>query len=313
MWKAEYTPASGKMGCMKGHVLILTANILFGVSMPVFKYLLTSDFPPEAITYMRAAFACAMFWIVSFFVVPGERVPPKDLGLLAVCGLCGVGFNQWLFVTGLRSSSPVDASIIATAVPIFVLLLAAVVLKEPIIAKKSAGVLLGVGGGLLLVYSSVHAMDGESSLKGDMLMLLNQMLYSVYLVLSKPLSLHYSPVTVMKWMFLFSALALTPFCLRHLQEVPVFHRETFDGMELCALLYLLTGATFLSFLLIPMALKYIRPTTVSMYNYVQPIVASGIAVSIGQDTFSLQKLTAAALVFAGVWLVTKSKKREIIN
>ena len=163
------------------------------------------------------------------------------------------------------------------------------------------------------MYSSVHAMDGESSLKGDMLMLLNQMLYSVYLVLSKPLSLHYSPVTVMKWMFLFSALALTPFCLRHLQEVPVFHRETFDGMELCALLYLLTGATFLSFLLIPMALKYIRPTTVSMYNYVQPIVASGIAVSIGQDTFSLQKLTAAALVFAGVWLVTKSKKREIIN
>ncbi|MCR9012293.1 DMT family transporter [Gabonibacter chumensis] len=295
---------------MKGHILILIANILFGVSMPVFKYLLTSDFPPEAITYMRAAFACVMFWFVSFFIAPEEKVPPKDLGLLVVCGLCGVGFNQWMFVTGLRSSSPVDASIIATAVPIFVLLLAAVVLEEPITAKKSAGVLLGVGGGLLLVYSSAHTTGGEGSLKGDMLMLLNQMLYSVYLVLSKSLSSRYSSVTVMKWMFLFSVLALTPFCLRHLQEVPVFHQKTFDGTELCALLYLLVGATFLSFMLIPMALKYIRPTTVSMYNYVQPIVASGIAISIGQDTFSLQKLTAAVSVFAGVWLVTKSKKRE---
>lgn len=298
---------------MKGHILIFTANILFGVSMPVFKFLLTSGFPPEAITYMRAVFACAMFWIVSFFIVPEKKVPLKELGLLAVCGLCGVGFNQWLFVTGLKSSSPIDASIIATAVPIFVLLLAAVILKEPVVAKKLLGVFMGVAGGLLLVYSSFHTAGGSSSLKGDVLMLLNQLMYSVYLVLSKPLSLRYSSVTVMKWMFLFSALVLTPFCLRYLQYVPVFCKETFNDVELYALLYLLLGATFLSFMLIPMALKYIRPTTAGMYNYVQPVVASVIAILIGQDTFSLQKLASAGLVFVGVYLVTKSKKRENIE
>ena len=128
---------------MKGHILILSANILFGVSMPVFKYLLTSDVPPEAITIMRAIFACMMFWFVSLFM-PKEKVLPKDLRTLFICALCGVGINQWLFVVGLKSSSPVDASIIATAVPIFVLLLAAVVLKEPVTAKKSFGVFLGV-------------------------------------------------------------------------------------------------------------------------------------------------------------------------
>ena len=202
---------------MKGHILILSANILFGVSMPVFKYLLTADVPPEAITVMRAIFACMMFWFVSLFM-PKERVLPKDLRTLFLCALCGVGINQWLFVVGLKSSSPVNASIIATAVPIFVLLLAAAVLKEPITAKKSFGVFLGVGGGLLLVFSSTHTADGANSLWGDTLMLLNQLMYSIYLVLSKPLSRRYSSVTMMKWMFLFSTLAAIPTVSASVQE-----------------------------------------------------------------------------------------------
>lgn len=297
---------------MKGHILIMLANILFGASMPVFKYLLTADVPPEAITIMRAIFACIMFWLVSFFM-PKEKVLPKDLCLLFVCALCGVGINQWLFVIGLKNSSPVNASIIATAVPIFVLLLAALVLKEPITAKKSLGVFLGVSGGLLLVFNSTQTTSGTNSLWGDMLMLLNQLMYSVYLVLSKPLSRRYSSVIMMKWMFLFSTLALAPFCLQYMQYVPMFHRETFNVSQLYALLYLLFGATFVSFILIPMALKQIRPTTVSMYNYVQPIIASAIAVAVGQDTFSMQKLLSAALVFVGVYLVTQSKKRKDIE
>ena len=297
---------------MKGHILIMLANILFGASMPVFKYLLTADVPPEAITIMRAIFACMMFWLVSFFM-PKEKVLPKDLCLLFVCALCGVGINQWLFVIGLKNSSPVNASIIATAVPIFVLLLAALVLKESITAKKSLGVFLGVSGGLLLVFNSTQTTSGTNSLWGDMLMLLNQLMYSVYLVLSKPLSRRYSSVIMMKWMFLFSTLALAPFCLQYMQYVPMFHRETFNVSQLYALLYLLFGATFVSFMLIPMALKQIRPTTVSMYNYVQPIIASAIAVAVGQDTFSMQKLLSAALVFVGVYLVTQSKKRKDIE
>lgn len=124
---------------MKGHILILTANILFGISMPVFKYLLTSNVPPEAITIMRASFACMMFWLVSFFM-PKEKVLLKDLVTLLVCALCGVGINQWLFVVGL----PVNASIIATTVPIFVLLLATIILKEPITTKDTKAIICSI-------------------------------------------------------------------------------------------------------------------------------------------------------------------------
>lgn len=147
-------------------IVVGEVRILFGISMPIFKYLLTSNVPPEAITIMRATFACMMFWLVSFFM-PKEKVLPKDLITLLVCALCGVGINQWLFVVGLKSSSPVNASIIATTVPIFVLLLAAIILKEPITTKKSFGVFMGLSGGLLLVFSSTHTVNSTNSLRGD--------------------------------------------------------------------------------------------------------------------------------------------------
>ena len=293
---------------LKGHILILITNILFAVNMPISKYLLPAHVPPEGLTIMRMAFACVMFWIVSLFTVK-EKVPLKDLGMLFVCALCGVGINQGLFIVGLNRSSPVDASIIATAVPIFVLLLAAVILKEPITRKKSFGVFMGVSGGLLLVFSSTHAIDSISSLDGDMMMIVSGLMYAIYLVLSKPLSLRYSSVTMMKWMFLFSTLITLPFAIESIWNTPAFHKEAFDGQELGAIFFVLFGATFVPYLLIPLALKRIRPTTVSMYNYIQPIVASFIAVFIGQDSFSVTKLVSAALVFSGVYLVTQSKSR----
>lgn len=297
----------------KGHLLILITNILFAINMPVSKYLLPTHVAPEALTIMRMGFACLMFWIVSLFITQ-QKVPLKDLGTLFVCALCGVGLNQGLFIAGLNRTSPVDASIIATAVPIFVMLLAAVILKEPITRKKSFGVFLGASGGILLILSSTHASSGEnSSLEGNLMIIFSGLMYSIYLVLSKPLSLRYSPVTMMKWMFLFSTLALIPFTYRHVLDAPAFHREIWDIKEIGAIFFVLFGATFLPYLLIPMSLKRIRPTTVSMYNYIQPIVASIIAVLIGQDTFSLQKFLSATLVFVGVYMVTQSKSREDIE
>ena len=294
---------------LKGHLLILAANILFAINMPVSKYLLPEHVQPEALTSMRMSFACVMFWITSLFV-PYEKVPLKDLGLLCLCALCGVGLNQGLFIWGLNTTSPVDASIIATAVPIFVMILAALILKEPITRMKTFGVLLGICGAISLILQSTQGSNQASSLGGNLLITVSGFMYSIYLVVSKPLTLKYSSVTMMKWMFLFTTLTLVPFTFRHVLDAPAFHREVWDFTELGAIFYVLFGATFLPYLLIPMSLKRIRPTTVSMYNYVQPIVASFIAVMIGQDTLSWQKVLSAVLVFTGVYLVTQSKSRE---
>lgn len=297
---------------LKGHLLILTANILFAINMPVSKYLLPLHVSPEALTIMRMAFACVMFWITSLFV-PNEKVTLKDLGQLFICALCGVGFNQGLFIWGLNTTSPVDASIIATAVPIFVMILAALILKEPITRQKALGVLVGIAGAVSLILQSTHHTGQAGSLGGNLMITFSGFIYSIYLVLSKPLTLKYSAVTMMKWMFLFSTLSVMPFTVSHVLDAPVFHHPTPDFQEVSAVFFVLFGATFVPYLLIPMSLKRIRPTTVSMYNYVQPIIASLIAVCIGQDRFSLWKILSAALVFVGVYLVTQSKSRDDIE
>ena len=153
---------------LKGHLLILVANILFAINMPVSKFLLPGHVLPEALTIMRMSFACVMFWITSMFV-PYEKVTPRDLGLLFVCALCGVGFNQGLFIWGLNTTSPVDASIIATAVPIFVMILAAIILREPITKMKAFGVLMGVAGAVSLILQSTHGTNQASSLTGNLM------------------------------------------------------------------------------------------------------------------------------------------------
>ncbi|MDH6304534.1 drug/metabolite transporter (DMT)-like permease [Parabacteroides sp. PF5-5] len=297
---------------LKGHVLIFSANVLFGINMPVSKYLLPGHVVPEALTIMRMLFACVMFWLVSLFMKQ-EKVPLKDIGLLFLCGMCGIAFNQSLFISGLSQTSPVDASIIATAGPIFVMLLAALILKEPITKLKTLGVMIGATGGILLILSSTQASNQASSLQGDLKIVFSGFIYSIYVVISKPLSQRYSSVTIMKWMFLFSTLVLLPFMYRQMLDTDAFHRSEIDWKEASAIFYVLMGATFIPYLMIPMALKRIRPTTLSMYNYVQPIVASLIAVMVGQDSFTLSKILSSALVFVGVYMVTQSKSREDVE
>lgn len=208
---------------LKGHILILIANILFAINMPISKYLLPSHVQPEALTIMRMSSACLLFWFTSLFI-KREKVTMKDLGLLFICALCGVGINQGLFIVGLNRTSPVDASIIATGVPIFVMLLAAVILKEPITKMKAFGVLLGCCGGISLILASTHATGQASSLEGNLMIIVSGFVYSIYLVLSKPLSLRYSAVTMMEMdVPLFYACAITLYlatCTRNTRLSP---------------------------------------------------------------------------------------------
>ncbi|MBP8759612.1 MAG: EamA family transporter [Parabacteroides sp.] len=294
-----------------GHVLILIVNILFAINITISKSLLPDQISPEGLTLLRMLFASVMFWITSLFTTR-EHVTRKDLGLLFLCSMTGIALNQGLFLFGLSQTSPIDASIISTASPIFVMVLAAIVLNEPITRLKAFGVMLGATGAIALILSSIQVATGQSNMFGNLLCITSSFSYSIYLVIAKPITQRYSSVTMMKWMFLFAAIVISPFTYQNLLETPAFH-GTISFQNIASILYVLIGATFIPYLLIPMSLKRIRPTTMSMYNYIQPMGASTIAIIIGQDTFSIVKLIAAALVFGGVYMVTQSKSREDIE
>lgn len=298
---------------LKGHGLIFAANLIFGVNYSVSKWLLAERLTPEFHTLARMVVACALFWTLSFFL-PREKLSLKEIGVLFICSFCGVAGNQTLFIKGLSMTSPIDASVIASGTPIFVMVLAAFILREPITWLKSAGVFVGAAGAVWLVLLSSGAHGGHSaaasSLAGNLCVFASCLVYAVYFVFSKPISEKYQSVTMMKWMFLFAVLEVAPLTVPAMISSGKVFLAPIDGQAVAAMAYVFFGATFLAYLLIPMAVRRIRPTTASMYNYVQPIVACALAIILAQDDFSWSKLFAALTVFAGVFMVTKSKARR---
>ena len=290
----------------KGHAALLVAYIIFGLNTPVAKNVLTQVdvCSPLALTFFRLAGAGILFWTLSIFTKK-ERVPPKDLLLLLGASFFGVFFNQMTFITGLAHTSPIDASVIVTTSPLITMILAAFFLKEPITWKKAIGVLIGAAGALLLIFTAnTTDQKSQTTVAGIMLCLISTLSFSFYLAAFKKVIMRYSPVTLMKWMFFFAAIFGLPFCWKDV--VSVQYTEI-PADILMQIIYVVALATFFAYLLVPVGQQLLRPTIVSMYNYLQPVVSSLVAVALGMDRFGLVKGGATALIFIGVYVVTVSK------
>lgn len=295
----------------EGHLAILATNFIFGLNTPIAKTLVPAWISPTALTFLRMSFASLIFWgIASFF--KSETVSRKDLIVIFFGALFGLVGAQLSFATALLYTSPVNISLIAAMTPVVVMLMAALWLKEPITWKKSMGVLLGVAGALLLIFQASPIGKAPHAMWGNLLSVVNIITYGLYLIITRTVSQRYTPLTLMKWMFLFSAFISLPLGAENLFQAKAFS-ATAPSDVLWRIAYVAVMATGIAYFLVPMALKRIRPTTVSMYNNAQPLIASTVAILLGQDIFSWDKPIAALLVFSGVYLVTQSKSKEDIK
>lgn len=293
---------------LKGHGSMFAANFMWGLMSPVVKFIfLSSVITPTLLVDIRLLGAAALFWIASFFTKP-EHVPHQDLLKLFFAALLGIVFNQGVYTIGLGMTSPVDASIISTSTPIFTMIIAAFYLKEPVTAKKVLGIFMGAIGAFLLIMSngdSASTQDGN--IWGDIICIIAEVCFASYLVFFKDLISRYSAITLMKWMFTYSVICIIPFSYTDLVAVDW---ASLDADLIFALSFLVFGATFFCYLLSPIGQKHLRPTVVSMYCYVQPIVATCIVVFYwGTSSFNLIKIAAIVLVFLGVYMVTRSRSR----
>ena len=295
---------------LKGHSSMLGANVMWGLMSPVAKFVMVGGaVTPLVVTDLRITGAMVLFWIASFFQKP-ERVAPKDLLKLLGASLLAIVFNQGCFIFGVGLTSPVDASIITTSMPLLAMVLAAIYLKEPITGKKVLGIAVGATGALLLILGSHQVSEvkaaGNHYIWGDLLVLLAQFSYALYFVLFKNFVNKYSLITIMKWMFTYAFICALPFSYNDL-----LHTEwkSLQGTEIGALVFIVVGSTFISYVLIVIGQKNLRPTVAGMYNYVQPLVASIVAVCWGMDTFNFVKIISVALIFGGVYLVTGSRSK----
>lgn len=295
----------------KGHLSMFGANAMWGLMSPIAKLVMIGGtITPLVLTDLRVFGAMLLFWIVSFFQKP-EHVGHKDMAKLFGASLLAIVFNQGCFIFGVGLSSPADASIITTSMPLWAMILAAIFLKEPITGKKVLGIAAGASGALLLIMGSsqMHASEttgGDTYIWGDLLVLLAQLSYASYIVVFKNFVNKYSLITIMKWMFTYAFICLLPFSYDDLIRVD------WSGLSLNAIgsiAFIVVVATFLCYMLIVVGQKNLRPTVAGMYNYIQPLVACIVAICWGMDSFNLTKVIAVFLIFGGVYLVTISRSK----
>lgn len=289
-----------------GHASAFIAYALFGFNIIVCKDLTSGHLiPPLGIFTIRSLVAGALFWAVSAFM-PEEKVDRKDYIRIFAASMLGFLTCQVTFLVGIPHITPMDCSILTAMSPIYTMGIAALAIKEPITMKKAGGVAISFAGIIYLIVSRVTAPGGvmESTPFGIFMIILNSLSFSMYLGIFKPLIARYSVVTFMKWIFLFSACVSAPLSLKGLAAV---EWAAIPSTQYAELAYLVICATFITYFLIPVAQKRIRPTLVSMYSYVQPIIAIVISIAIGMDTITWQKVLAAIMVFGGVIIVSRSR------
>lgn len=291
------------------HIAIILANVIFGLGVPVTKYLLDGWVTPNVYMASRCIGAALLFWAVAA-ILPKERVGRRDLWVMILGGLLGFFVSQTLTAWALNYTSPVYFSLIATLTPIAVLLLAALFIGERITPVKLLGVALGIGGAALMVVLKWQSQGGSNDLLGIVLALLSLLTWAVYLIITRHVSAKYSSVSQMKWMFLVSTIAILPLSWSEFPQTLLYGGTPADVSAWggwAAMLFIVLFATGVGYFLIPVAMKRLRATTVSVYTNLQPIVASVVAIVIGQDVFSWDKPVAALLVLVGAWLVTRSE------
>ena len=260
---------------------------------------------PYGLVLLRVITASFLFFLCSFFF-PKEKIDPKDYFRILAATAFGMCLNMVFFIKGLSLSTPINSSVIITIMPIIVLLLSAVFLKEKITSLKIMGIIFGFLGALTLVlYGNSFIKNAPNIPLGNAMMLINAFSYGAYLVIIKPITSKYHVITLMKWMFPLGVLMNLPFGYTELFAVD-WTALPWEGIWRIG--FVLFFTTFLAYLLNMYALKEVPPTTIGVLTYVQPIIAILYASFTGNDQMDEVKTLATALVFVGVYLVTKRVK-----
>lgn len=290
---------------IKGHLAMLCANITWGLMAPVVKIVLASGIiTPLLLVDFRMAGAAALFWLTSLFM-PREHVPLSDILRLAGAGMLGVLLNQGCFIIGVSLTTPSEACLVTTTMPMWVMLLAYLILREPISMKKAGGIAIGASGALILMLGNTTSDAGAPNPPlGDFIILMAQLSYALYLTLYRNFIRRYSLVTIMKWMFLSASVVALP---SSLPTIISTDWNSIGNIEWAGITAVVLGATYIAYICIMIGQKNLRPTIVGMYNYVQPVVATTTVIWLGLDYFTFLKGIAVVLIFSGVWLVTVSR------
>ncbi len=291
-----------------GHLMILATTFIYSFNTNFMKVIIPEWIQANGLVLFRCLASALAFWIIGSFIRPSKTTPKptcKDILMMLLGGLLGMGGNLLLYINGLALTGPIDAFVIRTVQPIIVIALSIIFLHANFTKYKALGIILGLGGAL---YASLMPHTGvvKDAFGGDILVFLSSVSYSFFLILIKPYTEKFDPVTVMKWMSLAAMLLALPFGMKQLIHAPLFygHPPTRIWLELG---YILVFATLIGYFLSVYALNYITPFIESIYKYLLPVAGAAVSISMGLQKFSWHDPIALALIIIGFILINKKK------
>ncbi len=291
---------------MNGRTLALIAlsitALIYGITFTIAKEVMPKHILPYGFIVVRIGGAAVFFWITSLFIKQ-QKIEREDYKRIAVAAFFGVCLNMLTFFKGLSYTTPISASAIMVTAPILVLIFSSILIKEKIVPIKILGVIIGlIGAVILIIYGNKSSKHGSNVILGNFLVFINAASYGLYLVLVKKLINKYNPIIFVRWLYLFGFIMVLPFGFTELMNIDF---NTMDTSVYLKIGYVVFFSTCITYLFNLFALTTLKPTTVSVFIYLQPVLATMFALFRGSDSLNVVKVIATLLIFLGVALVTK--------
>lgn len=282
-------------------------SIIYGLTFTIAKDVMPRYIEPFGFIVIRVFGASVLFWLVSFFG-PKEKIALNDYPRIIAAAFFGVALNMLTFFKGLSYTSPIMSAVLMVTTPMIVLVLSTIIMRERMLKRKMFGIILGLAGTLLLILYGADLKIAPKASLGNLLVFINAVSYGFYLIVVKKLMDKYNAFTFVKWIYTFGFIMVLPFGWNEFQAI---NWATFPTDIYWKIGFVILFSTFFTYLLNLLSMRELKPTTVAVFIYLQPLFATIFAVSLGKDALSWVKLLSTFLIFAGVYLVTQKKSNNL--
>ncbi|HQV36217.1 MAG TPA: DMT family transporter [Flavobacterium sp.] len=287
-------------------VAAMLVSIIYGITFTIAKDVMPKYVEPFGFILLRVGGSVFLFWLVSFFGQK-EKIALVDFSRIVAAAFFGVAFNMLTFFKGLSYTSPIMGAVLMVTTPMIVLILSAIIMKERMKKRKIFGIVLGLAGTISLILYGKSLINAPNEMLGNLLVFVNAVSYGFYLIIVKKLMDKYNAFTFVKWIYTFGFLMVIPFGWSEFDAVnwAIIPTDIYWKIG-----FVVVFSTFLTYLLNLVSMRELKPTTVAVFIYLQPLFATVFAISLGKDDLSWIKIGSAILIFTGVYLVTKKKSTQ---
>ena len=294
-----------KLFCLKkgkAHAAVIAANFIFGINFSTVQYITKKFISPFGLNVIRVGVSTLLLWLLWSLSSTKAAIQKKHIGRFVLCAITGIVINQALFIKGLSMTMSIHASLLILVTPIFITGLAAWLGTEPLTYYKVAGLIAGVSGAVMLALHKEGGVSGSDMFWGDVFIIINAISYAIYFILVKPLMVAYEPIHVVRWIFTFGLIFTIPIGW---SQFSVIDWGSFTWKEYAAVGFIVIGATFFAYLFNLYGVHHLGAGVTGTYIYTQPFFAAAIALIFLNESFTIYKIIAAALIVSGVYLVSR--------